>query len=66
MSDKPTPAQRRVLENLIAGRRATFGFAPGRSMAGGLSGTFVALNRKGWTKEGQITEAGRAAVPASR
>jgi len=67
MSGRLSPAQRKVLQNIAAGRAADFGFKPGRSTAGGLSGTFVALFRKGLLEPGaphpgRITEAGRAAM----
>jgi len=38
---KLTPSMRKVLENLVAGRKATCGFPGGRSVYGGLSGTFA-------------------------
>lgn len=62
---KLTEAQRRVLQNLTAGRDATYGFAFGRSTSGGLVGTFASLRRRGLiTLEypAAITEAGRLAL----
>lgn len=63
-NSKLSPAMRKVLENLAAGRSATFGFPGGRSMSGGLSGTFVALHRRGFISinRGHITEAGLRAL----
>lgn len=56
-------AQRRVLENLAAGRRPNDGFALGRSTAGGLSGTRVSLFVRGFIDENyRITPSGRAAL----
>lgn len=62
MGVKLTDAQRRVLENLAADRRPGFGFKEGRSTAGGLSGTFVALHKKGLIRDSKITAAGRLAI----
>lgn len=62
---KLTPSMRKVLENLNAGRRANDGFPGGRSVAGGLSGTMVALCRRGLIDlHYHITDAGRAALVA--
>lgn len=67
---KLTEAQRRVLKNLAAGRRSDYGFKLGRSTAGGLSGTFLALRRHGFialdANEYRITPAGTAALEESR
>ncbi len=59
-----TPSMRKVLENLVAGRKATCGFPGGRSVSRGLSGTFVALHRRGFLTPGtgEVTEAGRHAL----
>lgn len=60
---KLSPSMRRVLENVLAGRRPTAGFPGGRSVSGGLSGTFVALHRRGLLAlGGEITAAGRLAL----
>lgn len=61
---RPTPAQRRVLMNLVAGRPADFHC---RSMSdhGGLHGTLASLHRNGWLADGKITDTGRAAVAPS-
>lgn len=72
MTDKKiTAAMRQVLENIVAQRNPTSGFAGGRSTAGGLNGTFAGLFRRGLltrTKEGhlRITDAGKEALNASR
>lgn len=56
----PTPAGRRALLNIDAGRGSDFGIS-GRSAYGGHSGTMVALRRAGLvTLDEQLTEAGRA------
>lgn len=58
-----SPAMRKVLENIKAGRDATHGFPGGRSTAGGLSGTFVALHRRRYLdRDGNITAAGEVAL----
>lgn len=58
-----TPTMRRVLENLAAGRRASFGLPGGRSFSGGFSGTMTALHRRGYiAADGRITDAGREAL----
>lgn len=71
MTKKPriTPSMRRVLENLAAGRTPTYGFASGRSTAGGLTGTFVALYSRGLIERRDngrgdpfLTDAGRAVL----
>lgn len=66
---KPTPAMRRVIENLLAGRPATYGFAGGRSTSGGLTGTFAALYQRGFiarcengARDPVVTDAGRELV----
>lgn len=60
---KPTPTMLHVLANLVAGRPSTYGLPGGRSMSGGLSGTFVGMHRRGLLdKRGNITDAGRAAL----
>lgn len=59
-----TEAQRRVLENLEADRKSDHGFSSGRSTAGGLTGTFLSLRRRGLitTFPTSITDLGRAAL----
>ncbi|CAH1665452.1 conserved hypothetical protein [Hyphomicrobiales bacterium] len=52
----------KVLRNIGAGRSATDGFPGGRSMSGGLSGTFVALYRRGLIRDEKLTDAGREAL----
>ncbi len=60
---KLTAAQHRVLMNLAADRSPAYGFALGRSTAGGLTGTFASLRRRGFTdRHDSITPAGRAAL----
>ncbi|WP_054310005.1 hypothetical protein [Mesorhizobium sp. 1M-11] len=61
---KLSPAMRKVLENLIAGRRPNHGFPGGRSVSGDLSGTYVALFRRRFIdpNTGKVTEAGRSAL----
>lgn len=58
---KPTAAQRRVLENIAAGRGANYHC---QKMAdyGGLRGTLASLHRRGWLENHQITEAGRKVI----
>lgn len=58
---KPTPAQRRALENLAAGRRAD-AHCRTRSDHGGMSATLVCLHKAGWMDHDGITEAGRSAI----
>lgn len=61
--DRLSITQRKVLENLVAGRRETAGFPGGRSMSGGLSGTFASLRCRNLIgADGQISDAGRAAL----
>lgn len=60
---KPTPAQRRALENLAAGRRAD-AHCRTRSDHGGMSATLVCLHQSGWMDGDGITAAGRAAIAA--
>lgn len=64
---RPTPAQRRVMENLEAGRPVYFGCTT-NSQWGGLSGTIVALHRRRWIDDRgeELTEAGRKALDLSR
>ena len=60
---KLSPAMKRVLGNIAEGRHPAFGFPPGRSTAGGLSGTFPALYKRGLLgRNGQLTAAGREAA----
>lgn len=55
-----TKAQTAVLKNAEAGRSLYYGFAPGRSTAGGLTGTCLSLRRRGFLTMGNaITDAGR-------
>lgn len=58
---KPTNAQLRVLRNLASGRSAA---AHCRSMSdyGGLTGTLVALRRRGWLDGEDLTETGWVAA----
>lgn len=64
MKARPSPAQRRVLENLAAGRASDF-HCRTRSDHGGLVGTILSLRKRGWIDhQGEITEAGRALVLA--
>lgn len=58
---KPSPAQRRVLEHLAAGRPSDW-HCRTQSDHGGLSGTVVSLHRNGWMRDAEITDAGRAAI----
>ncbi|CAB3717809.1 hypothetical protein [Achromobacter marplatensis] len=58
---KLTPNQRRVLENLAAGRRAD-SHCVGRSEFGGLTGTIASLRRAGLMDRNAITDAGRQAI----
>lgn len=54
---------RKMLANLAAGRRLGYGFAPGRSTSGGLSGTLLGLRRRGLLDaHNQLTEEGRKAA----
>lgn len=67
MPSKLTEAQRRLLANLVAGRAVDYGFAAGRSTAGGLAGTFASLRRRGLISPGypaEVTPAGIAALKA--
>ncbi|CAB5514628.1 hypothetical protein LMG26857_03687 [Achromobacter anxifer] len=61
---KPTPSQRRVLEHLVAGRRADH-HCRNRSDHGGLTGTIASLHRAGWIDDHGITAAGRAVIGAA-
>lgn len=63
MAKKLTPNQRRVLENLAAGRRAD-AHCVGRSEFGGLTATMASLHRAGLVDRDGITAAGRAAIAA--
>ena len=58
---KMTAAQSRVLQNLVDGRRATYGLS-GQSEYGGFAATLASLIRRGWIENGEITEAGRQAL----
>jgi hypothetical protein len=58
---KLSPAQRRVLENLVGGRRWDAHLS-GRTGYGGATSTLMALQRLGYIKTGQITAAGRQAL----
>ncbi|MGY6273501.1 hypothetical protein ACXIUT_27855 [Achromobacter denitrificans] len=60
---KLTDRQRRVLENLAAGRRAD-SHCVGRSEFGGLTATMASLHRAGLVDRNGITDAGRAALAA--
>ncbi|WP_238925130.1 hypothetical protein [Achromobacter insuavis] len=60
-----TANQRRVLENLAAGRRAD-AHCSGRSEFGGLTATMASLRRAGLVDAGGITHAGRWALRASK
>lgn len=60
---KPTPTQRRVLENAIAGRRLDDGRAFTQSAAAGWGCSIHSCVCAGWLdREFQITDAGRAAL----
>lgn len=59
---KPTPTQRKILENLAAGRASSHGMPPGRSHAGGWDGAIMSLHRRGWINRDGITDAGRQAI----
>ncbi len=61
MVKKLTPSQRRVLENLAAGRRAD-SHCSGRSQFGGLTATVASLHRAGLMDSKGITDAGREAI----
>jgi len=57
---KPTPTQRKILENAAGVERH---FPRGRSESGGWHGAFVVCRRNGWLDaRDQITEAGRVAL----
>jgi len=63
---KASEAQRRILENLVAGR-PTLSHLEGRSQHGGASGTMGSLMRNGWITRNAssnwvITDAGCAAI----
>lgn len=61
---KPTPAQRRVLENIQAGKPMTYGIN-GASEHGGFYATLFALHRRKWITSGanaELTDEGRAAL----
>lgn len=59
---RPSPAMLAAMRNLAAGKRPNAGLS-GRSAHGGLSGTMVALRRRGWINaEERLTDAGRAAL----
>ena len=63
-----SPAMRRILENLVAGR-PTLGHLRGQSAHGGAFGTVQALHRRGWiglneATQWVITPAGRTAIGA--
>ena len=61
MAKKLTPNQRRVLENLAAGRRAD-SHCVGRSEFGGLTATLASLHRAGLIDLNGMTDAGREAI----
>jgi hypothetical protein len=61
MRKKLTPNQRRVLENLAAGRRAD-SHCVGRSQFGGLTGTLASLRRAELIDLNGLTDAGREAI----
>ncbi|OHV24931.1 hypothetical protein EOS93_25265 [Rhizobium sp. RMa-01] len=60
MTKKPTPTQKKILEN-AAGIRTHY--PKNRSESGGWSGANLVCRRNGWTDfSGNITNAGRAAI----
>jgi hypothetical protein len=61
-----TISQVKVLTNAAAGRRLDYGFDGGRSVAGGLSGTYASLHRRGYLLAYAITEAGRLALTRAK
>lgn len=63
MTKKPTPSQRRALENMAAGLPAN-AHCRSRSDHGGFSHTIVSLHKAGWMNSSGITDAGRAALAA--
>jgi hypothetical protein len=67
---KPTPAQRKALENLAAGRGSDYGLR-GASAHGGHSSVMASLRRRDWVewvpdKGDRITKEGREVVKAPR
>ncbi|MFQ1062195.1 hypothetical protein [Bordetella trematum] len=60
-----TQNQRRVLENLAAGRSAD-SHCFGRSAFGGLTATIASLHRSGLIDRDGITDAGRSAISAKQ
>lgn len=58
---RPTPAQRRVLENMVAGR-VPGDHLRGRAEHGGFVGTMLSLRRRGWVDDNGLTAAGRLSV----
>jgi len=65
---KLTEAQRRVLENIAAGRDPYFGFKNGREARGGITGPVATLDQKGLLEYGSsvhdltLTHPGRQAL----
>jgi hypothetical protein len=57
-----SPAQRRVLDNLVRGKPAESGIGCPKSSRGGFSWTISALHRKGLIDDKGITDKGRQAI----